>query len=77
MRENAMRGSKSARERISALVESVKYERQLEQINQKIDAAKTSEEREKLVEEKFDLIRKHRAALFGDLETPEDYEGTV
>lgn len=68
-RENAMRTH--VRDRISALVDAVKYERQLDRLNKEIDKAETKEKRAELVEQKIQLIRRHRLAKCSDIETPE------
>ena len=56
------------RGRISALFNLFMHERQIEKLNKRIDAAKTAEEKENLISQKFDLIRRFRMSV----ETPED-----
>ena len=68
-RENAMRSH--VRDRISALIDEHKYQRQLDRLNKQIDGASTKAERAALVEQKIQLIRRHRLAKCSDVETPE------
>lgn len=68
-RENAMRTH--VRDKISGWLDEARYQRQLDRLNKQIDGASTKAERAELVEQKIQLIRRHRLEKCGDIETPE------